>query len=58
MGMSNDQILALQKEHPKATCLRCTNLQSQDGVLRCIKNLEPTHCGRNFNPNGGDKVLV
>jgi len=56
--MSNDQILALQKEHPKATCLRCTNLQSQDGVLRCIKNLEPTHCGRNFNPNGGDKVLV
>lgn len=57
--MNNEEILALQKEFPKATCLRCTNLvYSTSGVAGCKKELEPRTCGRNFNPNGGNKVLV
>jgi NAD-dependent SIR2 family protein deacetylase len=57
--MDNKEILALQKEFPRATCLRCTNLvYTAAGVSGCIKELDPRTCGRNFNPNGGNKVLV
>ena len=61
--MTNEQILALQKEYPKVTCLRCTSLvyttfKFSDNMAYCSKNLEPTSCGRNFNPNGGTKVGV
>ena len=61
MGMTNEQIVQLHKEHPKAKSLRCTNLQPNypnDEILSCSKNLDPTCCGRNFNPNGGSKVTV
>ena len=57
--MDNKEILALQKEFPMATCLRCTNLvYTAACVYGCIKELDPRTCGRNFNPNGGNKVLV
>ena len=56
--MTNEQILALQKEYPKATCMRCTNLDLSCSSACCKKNLDPRKCGRNFNPNGGTKVGV